>query len=93
MTWATAVDIFSSFVGLSSFVILFSLGGNIKNALGDSIYNVFVFLLVIIGLWGTSSFFSLLSRVFGELWLFSLGQYTSLALIFVILIAKVMRWF
>ena len=79
--------------GLSLIVILFTVGNQIKATLGDSIYNVFVFIAIISGLYSASAFFSLLTELFGSTWVFNLGQYGSLSLIFIILIAKLLNWF
>lgn len=79
--------------GVGLLAVLFVGGTQIKAVLGDSIYNVFVFIGMIIGLFSSASFFSLLSEIFGSSWVFNLGQYGSLSLIFIILISKLLNWF
>ena len=92
----TVIDIIGIGTSIGLFALLVTFGQNIRSALGDSIYNLFVFITVIFGIWGLSSFLSLIKFFFVGSPLFDIivgTQYASLGIIFLILIAKLLNWF
>lgn len=85
-------------IGIASAVILFAVGTRIKDTIGDSNYQVFVWVSFIIGLFSTTLFFNFLNMIFGGegstiSWMLGFGIYTPIFLIFLLVFAKITRIF
>ena len=92
MVLPTEISILGILAGSVALVVLFTLGTQIKNSLGDTIYNTIVYILAMFSIFGIGSAFALLGLIFGEMWLFNYGELSFLVIFFLMILVKVMRW-
>ncbi len=85
-------DIITAVAGIGTGAILFTVGSRIRDTVGKTLYETLIFIAIITALYGSSAVFRLMNTALGDFWLFQMGEYGSLVLIFIMIIVKLMRW-